>query len=76
MEDRVFVIDADGHRIDRDGDYRGRLPGEYGQRLAFFPSDAYDRGQNGTINMVSEAVKRKIFSDNPRRFYGHSFDGA
>jgi uncharacterized protein len=56
----VFVIDADGHLIDRDADYRKRLPGAYRQRLAFFPNDAYDRGQNGTINMVPQNVDQNL----------------
>jgi predicted TIM-barrel fold metal-dependent hydrolase len=60
LYNRLFVIDADGHIIDREGDYRERLPVQYRQRLAFFPSDAYDRGQNGTINMVPIDVEQNL----------------
>jgi predicted TIM-barrel fold metal-dependent hydrolase len=62
----LFVIDADGHIIDREGDYRQRLPAQYRQRLTFFPSDAYDRGQNGTINMVPVDVEQNL-RDNHRQ---------
>jgi hypothetical protein len=48
MDNQLLVIDADGHIIDREDEYRERLPSEYRHRMALFPNDAYDRQVDST----------------------------
>lgn len=49
MKNGMVIIDADGHAVDRDAIYRERLPERFQKRVAIFPSDGFDRAQNGTI---------------------------
>ena len=49
MKNGMVIIDADGHAVDREPIYRERLPREFRFRTGIYPSDAFDRFQNGTI---------------------------
>ncbi|MDE3078165.1 MAG: amidohydrolase family protein, partial [Chloroflexota bacterium] len=56
----LVIIDADGHAADRDPVYRPRLPEQFRKRFALFPSDGFDRSQNGTINMMPESPQKNL----------------
>lgn len=46
MRDGIYIVDADGHVIERQDDcYRRHLPPEYARRGQFFPSQGWDRNQ-------------------------------
>ncbi|HLG74103.1 MAG TPA: amidohydrolase family protein [Chloroflexota bacterium] len=49
MKNGMVIIDADGHAVDRDPAYRDRLPEEFKYRQQLYPTDAFDRFQNGRI---------------------------
>ena len=49
MRNGMVIIDADGHAVDYDGIYRERLPKQYRERASFYPSDNFDRTQNGAL---------------------------
>lgn len=50
MKNGMFIIDADGHAVDYAPVYRDRLPQAYRNRRDFYPSDNFDRQQNGKID--------------------------
>lgn len=49
MRNGLVIIDADAHVLDLDEIYRQRLPSEFRNRLAIYPSDGFDRLQNGVL---------------------------
>ena len=49
MRNGMVIIDADGHAVDYESVYRERLPPEYRQRATIYPSDNFDRTQNGKL---------------------------
>jgi uncharacterized protein len=54
MKNGMLIIDADGHAIDSDPIYRQRLPAEYRSRASIYPTDNFDRSQNGRIEKRPE----------------------
>jgi hypothetical protein len=91
MKNGMVIIDADRHAVDYEPVYRERLPAQYRNRATIYPSDNFDRTQNGklagkrppspTQNLADRSdipggLKRKIFFDNPQRFYGLTVDPA
>jgi len=61
MKNGMVVIDADGHMIDDEAGYRQRLPEKYRKhRGSFYPADAFDRGQNGTMNWRPGTVEKNL----------------
>jgi uncharacterized protein len=49
MKNGMVIIDADGHAVDREAMYRERLPEQFRKRMGIYPTDAFDRNQNGSI---------------------------
>ena len=54
MKNGMVIIDADGHAVDAEPMYRERLPERYRKRNFIYPSDGFDRNQNGTISKRPE----------------------
>jgi predicted TIM-barrel fold metal-dependent hydrolase len=54
MKNGMFIIDADGHAVDYAPVYRERLPQAYRLRRDIYPSDNFDRTQNGKIEKTPE----------------------
>ena len=49
MKNGMVIIDADGHAVDYEPVYRERLPEKYRNRATIYPSDNFDRTQNGAL---------------------------
>jgi uncharacterized protein len=49
MKNGMVIIDADGHAVDYEPVYRERLPERYRNRTTIYPSDNFDRTQNGKL---------------------------
>ena len=65
MKNGMVIIDADGHAVDYDPVYRDRLPREFRQRASFYPTDNFDRQQNGTIDKRPRSSAQNL-ADNAR----------
>ncbi len=65
MKNGMVIIDADGHAVDYDPVYRERLPQEFRQRASFYPTDNFDRQQNGKINKQPRSSAQNL-ADNDR----------
>jgi predicted TIM-barrel fold metal-dependent hydrolase len=66
MKNGMVIIDADGHAVDYDPVYRERLPAEYRQRATFYPSDNFDRLQNGKLAAKRPPSPAQNLADNDR----------
>jgi uncharacterized protein len=65
MKNGMVIIDADGHAVDAEPVYRERLPERYRKRNFIYPSDGFDRNQNGTITKRPETPAQNL-ADNDR----------
>src|ERR1700704_6125423 len=65
MKNGMVIIDADGHAVDNEAGYRGRLPEQYRKRNFVVSSDGFDRGQNGTIMKQPKDAAQNL-ADNDR----------
>jgi hypothetical protein len=58
MKNGMLIIDADGHAVDNEAVYRERLPEQYRRRSFIYPSDGFDRHQNGKIQKQPKTRSR------------------
>src|SRR6516162_6380006 len=65
MKNGMVIIDADGHAVDDEPMYRERLPERYRKRNFIYPSNGFDRNQNGTISKRPETSGQNL-ADNDR----------
>src|SRR5260370_328540 len=65
MKNGMVIIDADGHAVDAEPIYRERLPQNYRGRATIYPTDNFDRTQNGTINKRPATAVQNL-ADNDR----------
>ena len=65
MKNGMVIIDADGHAVDAEPVYRERLPERYRKRNFIYPSDGFDRNQNGTISKRPDTPAQNL-ADNDR----------
>lgn len=66
MRNGLVIIDADAHVLDLDEVYRKRLPSEFRNRLAIYPSDGFDRLQNGALMWKRPKDVEQNLADNSR----------
>ncbi len=64
MKNGLVIIDADGHAVDYESVYRDRLPAQYRQRSSIFPSDNFDRSQNGKLSAKRPKNAARNLADN------------
>jgi predicted TIM-barrel fold metal-dependent hydrolase len=60
MRNGLVIIDADGHAVDQEPIYRERLPERFRKAMRIFPSDGFDRNQNGTINKAPRTPRDNL----------------
>jgi uncharacterized protein len=60
MKNGMVIVDADGHAIDSDPIYRQWLPAEYRSRATIYPTDNFDRTQNGKINKRPQTATQNL----------------
>jgi predicted TIM-barrel fold metal-dependent hydrolase len=61
MRNGIVIIDADGHIIDDEKAYRTSLPEKFrNHRGPFYPTDAFDRSQNETLNWRPANVEKNL----------------
>jgi uncharacterized protein len=65
MKNGMVIVDADGHAVDSEPVYRERLPERYRKRNFIYPSDGFDRNQNGTISKRPDTSAQNL-ADNDR----------
>ena len=65
MKNGMVIIDADGHAVDAEPIYRARLPEQYKKRASVYPSDNFDRRQNGAIDKHPTTPAQNL-ADNER----------
>jgi hypothetical protein len=61
MRNGIAIIDADARAIDLDETYRKRLPKEFRDRMVIYPSDGFDRLQNGALAARRPKLPSKIW---------------
>lgn len=66
MRNNTVIIDADAHVIDLDEIYRERLPEGFRRRMGIYPSDGFDRLQNGTLVWKRPKDARQNLADNDK----------
>ncbi len=66
MKNGMVIIDADGHAVDYEPIYRERLPTQYRQRTTIYPSDNFDRTQNGSLGSKRPPTPQQNLADNDR----------
>lgn len=66
MKNGMVIIDADGHAVDYEPIYRERLPMQYRQRTTIYPSDNFDRTQNGSLGSKRPPTPQQNLADNDR----------
>jgi predicted TIM-barrel fold metal-dependent hydrolase len=66
MRNGIAIIDADAHAIDLDETYRKRLPKEFRDRMVIYPSDGFDRLQNGALAARRPKTAEQNLADNDR----------
>src|SRR5579883_520753 len=66
MKNVMVIIDADGHAVDSEPIYRERLPEQYRYRATIFPSDNFDRTQNGRLAGKWPSTPQQNLADNDR----------
>jgi predicted TIM-barrel fold metal-dependent hydrolase len=64
MKNGMVIIDADGHAVDYEPVYRERLPEKYRNRATIYPSDNFDRTQNGALAGKRPASPAQNLADN------------
>jgi uncharacterized protein len=65
MKNGLVIIDADGHAVDAEPAYRERLPEQYRKRLSIYPTDNFDRRQNGRLDKTPKSAAQNL-ADNDR----------
>lgn len=66
MKNGLVIIDADGHAVDYEPVYRERLPARYRERTSIFPTDNFDRTQNGALAAKRPLDAARNLADNAR----------
>jgi hypothetical protein len=64
MKNGMVIVDADAHVVDLDEIYRQRLPEGFRRRMSIYPSDGFDRLQNGALLWKRPKDVRQNFADN------------
>ena len=64
MKNGMVIIDADGHAVDYEPVYRERLPERYRKRTTIYPSDNFDRTQNGELAAKRPPSPAQNLADN------------
>src|SRR5438309_1924101 len=64
MKNGMVIIDADGHAVDYEPVYRERLPEQYRNRTTIYPSDNFDRTQNGKLAAKRPPSPAQNLADN------------
>jgi predicted TIM-barrel fold metal-dependent hydrolase len=64
MKNGMVIIDADGHAVDYEPVYRERLPEKYRNRATIYPSDNFDRTQNGALAAKRPPSPAQNLADN------------
>jgi len=64
MKNGMIIIDADGHAVDYEPVYRERLPEHYRNRTTIYPSDNFDRTQNGRLAAKRPPSPAQNLADN------------
>src|SRR6266478_8365195 len=64
MKNGMVIIDADGHAVDYEPVYRERLPEQYRNRATIYPTDNFDRTQNGKLAAKRPPSPSQNLADN------------
>src|SRR5260370_11200393 len=64
MKNGMVIIDADGHAVDYEPVYRERLPEQYRNRATIYPTDNFDRTQNGKLASKRPPSPSQNLADN------------
>jgi predicted TIM-barrel fold metal-dependent hydrolase len=64
MKNGMVIIDADGHAVDYEPVYRERLPEHYRDRATIYPTDNFDRTQNGKLAAKRPPSPSQNLADN------------
>src|SRR5207245_518565 len=64
MKNGMVIIDADGHAVDYEPVYRERLPKQYRGRATIYPTDNFDRTQNGKLSAKRPPSSAHNLADN------------
>jgi uncharacterized protein len=64
MKNGMVIIDADGHAVDYEPVYRERLPQQFRNRTTIYPSDNFDRTQNGKLAAKRPPSPAQNLADN------------
>src|SRR5262249_60432495 len=64
MKTGMVSFDADGHAVDYEPVYRERLPEQYRARATIYPTDNFDRTQNGKLSTKRPPSPAQNLADN------------
>lgn len=66
MKNGMWIVDADAHVVEGEEAHLERVPEPYRRRQSLFPSDGFDRYQNGTLNPKKPKDAVQNLADNDR----------